>query len=99
MARFNDIKEIVVPEKRGFIDIETIKCDKCGRVIDRDEPPDDNEDLYAQELIILLNVSLCINSRIRFDFCRRCLEPIWNQICDALGIDPRDEHRIGQDED
>lgn len=75
-----------------------IKCDKCGGVIHAEEPPNDDEDLYAQELVILLNPNLCVNSRIKYDFCRPCLEPIWFRICDALGIDPDDEHRIGDDD-
>ena len=75
----------------------TIKCDVCGKVIDPDEPPDDNEDLYAQELIILLNVSLCVNSRVRKDLCRMCLEPIWAKICEAIGEDPADVLRVGQE--
>ena len=77
----------------------TIKCDVCGKVIDPDEPPDDNEDLYAQELIILLNISLCINSRVRKDLCRMCLEPIWAKICEAIGEDPADVLRVGQDDE
>ncbi len=86
----------LVPAKFVTTYAEIITCDRCGRVIDADEP--ENDDLYAQVLEICLNADLCVNSRIKYDLCRACLMPIWVQICSALGIDPEDEHRIGQDE-
>lgn len=98
MSRETIVEEIPDPTFIRKVYTSTIKCDKCGRVIDPDEPPDGDEDLYAQELIILLNVSLCVNSRIKLDLCRTCLTPIWSKICAALDIDPDDEHRIGEEE-
>lgn len=98
MSRETQSKNEIVPAMAITTYSITIKCDVCGRVIDPEEPPDDNEDLYAQELIILLNPNLCVNSRVQKDLCRLCLEPIWAKICEAIGEDPENELRVGQDE-
>jgi hypothetical protein len=98
MARSVKVEEELVPAKVTTKYSEEITCDKCGRVIDAEEPPEGNEDLYAQVLEIYLNADLCVNSRIKYDFCRTCLDPIWKKICEAIGVDPDDEHRVGQDD-
>jgi hypothetical protein len=95
-------REVTVSEEPGPKTITTygerITCDKCGRVIDPEFPPDDDEDLYAQVLEIYLNLDQCVNDRVKMDLCRACLTPIWAQICAAIGADPEDELRIGQDD-
>lgn len=73
--------------------VQTIRCDRCGRVVDTDKP--ENDDLWAQRLEIELNPEQCVHSTIRMDLCPVCLEPIWQAICAALNIDPNGEHRIG----
>jgi hypothetical protein len=67
--------------------IQTITCDKCGRSLNHDG--DENE--FPNELIILLNQEECVSQRFRKDLCTECLEPIWQAICIALGVDPDDE--------
>lgn len=98
MAREQEPKTLVIPEIRSVVYDEIIRCDICNRIIDAEEPPDDDEDLYAQVLEIYLNVDQCVNDRVKMDLCRACLEPIWAKICEAIGADPKDELRIGQDE-
>lgn len=62
------------------------RCDKCNKVLD----PDSIEDNQPNELIVLLNAEECVNQRFRKDLCTECLEPIWQAICEALGVDPDD---------
>jgi hypothetical protein len=95
MARTETRKEVTVTDYTYHTDIT---CDKCGRTIDPDEPPDGDEDRYAQVLEIYLNLDLCVNDRVKLDLCRTCLEPIWAQICAAIGADPSEPLRIGQDD-
>jgi hypothetical protein len=67
----------------------TITCDKCG-------VGPLHEDL-ANVLEIYCNQDQCVNDRVRMDLCPNCLMPIWAKICEAIGADPKDELRIGQD--
>jgi hypothetical protein len=98
MARLSKKRNVLVPAKLSVVESEEIRCDKCGRIIDPDDPPNDDEDLYAQVLEIYLNIDQCVNDRVKMDLCRACLTPIWAKICEAIGADPEDELRIGQDD-
>jgi hypothetical protein len=72
-----------------------IHCDKCGRRLDEEA----DDDMLANVLEIYCNLDQCVNDRVRLDLCTECLKPIWSKICEAIGADPNDELRIGQDED
>jgi hypothetical protein len=64
-------------------------CDKCGRVINRD----DREDGYAHELEVRLDKEQCVNFFRQRDYCPVCLEPVWaaiNQLIDANPDEERD---------
>lgn len=86
-----------VETKEVIIYNETYTCDRCGRAIDPNDPPDDDEDLYAQVLEIYVNLDQCVNDRVKLDLCRAWFDPIWKKICAAIGADPHEELRIGQD--
>lgn len=98
MTREVAVGEEFQPAKTITVYSVEIKCDICNRVIDAEEPPDGDDDLYAQVLEIYLNSDLCVTSRVKMDLCRACLEPIWAKICGAIGANPEDELRIGQDD-
>lgn len=68
-------------------------CDKCGREIS----PEDMDDDFCNTLEIYLNPEECVSSRVQMDLCSDCLEPVWQAICAAIGANPEDELRIGQD--
>ena len=68
--------------------VQTIACDKCGKVLNQESGI---EDEFPNELLILLNENECVSQRFRKDLCTECLEPIWQAICAALGVDPDDE--------
>jgi hypothetical protein len=72
-----------------------INCDKCGRRLDEEA----DDDMLANVLEIYCNLDQCVSDRVRLDLCTECLKPIWSKICEAIGADPNDELRIGQDED
>jgi hypothetical protein len=63
------------------------RCDKCGREI---SPEPEDDDLYNQELLVYLNVEQPFRQAFRRDYCRACLLPTWNLICEAIGADPDD---------
>jgi hypothetical protein len=72
-----------------------IKCDKCDKVINyvTEEPN------YRNELLVYLNPDECVHQQFRRDYCTKCLIPIWNKICEAIGADPNDDSRFDDDED
>lgn len=90
-------KVVNVEQHKVLVYSTKYKCDKCGRVIDDDDPPDD--DSWLQVLEIYLNIDQCVNDRVKMDLCRKCLKPIWKKICAAIGADPGDELRIGQEDE
>jgi hypothetical protein len=70
-------------------------CDKCEVILD----PQTEESNFANVLEIYCNLEQCVNDRVKMDLCTDCLKPIWEKICEAIGADPNDELRIGQDDD
>jgi len=92
-------KTVTVPEQTIMSPEEVVLCDICKRVIyPEDLPEHASEDLYAQRLEIYANPESCVNSRAKFDLCGPCFEPIWTKICLAIGANPDDELRIGDDD-
>ena len=61
-------------------------CSRCGKEIN----PGWDEPRFANELIILLNDEQCVAQRFRKDLCTACLEPLWQDLCQVLGVDPDD---------
>ena len=86
-------KEVVKQVERREVE-ETFTCDRCGSVIYEDFPPD--ESLFRQTLRVYLNDEQCVHSEVGLDLCVDCVTPIWEKICEALGIDPGKEHRFDQ---
>lgn len=83
--------EVVKQVERREVE-ETFTCDRCGEAIYEDDPPDEN--FYRQTLRVYLNNEQCVHSEVALDLCVGCVTPRWNAICEALGIDPDEEHRI-----
>lgn len=96
MAKEITRKTEVIPESVQVVLEEKITCDKCGRQIYED-PPEDDEDAWSQTLEIYANADQCVSDRVRMDLCVPCIKPIWVKICEAIGADPEEELRIGQD--
>ena len=83
MSRDVQIEYVPIQEKKRKI---TYKCDKCGKILDHDGHEED----FPNELIILLNQEECVSQKFRKDLCTECLVPIWQAICEVLGVDPGD---------
>jgi hypothetical protein len=62
------------------------KCDFCGTELDHDGM----DDMFPNELIVLLNQDECVSNRFRRDLCNSCLDKIWNKICKLIRADPDD---------
>jgi hypothetical protein len=86
-------KQKEIPARVEYHTEELVHCDKCGTELSLD----DHENLFVNVLEIYLNLEQCVNDRVRMDLCIDCLRPIWEKICEAIGADPNDELRIGQD--
>lgn len=61
-------------------------CDFCKKRIRRED--DENE------LFIYLNPGECVHQQFRKDYHTKCLLPIWDKICELIGVDPEDESPI-----
>lgn len=70
-------------------------CDSCGRPVS----PDEMDDGFANELVIMLNQDECVHTSFRRDYCTSCLEGIWQRICEAISADPDAEGFDRADED
>jgi hypothetical protein len=83
MTRNHTRKEIT----RSVVEYDTeYKCDICGKDLDSDGI----DDMFPNELMILLNIEECVSQKFRRDLCVDCLEPIWAKICEAISADPDD---------
>jgi hypothetical protein len=99
MAR-TTVREEKIVEKPVIEETTTIRCDKCGREISDEIGDTEDDDLYPQTLEVALNQNLCVREgAFRRDYCRLCLIPIWNSICELIGADPDDISRSDYEDD
>lgn len=59
-------------------------CDKCGRLISKE----DHGDGYAHELAVALDSDECVNFFRQRDYCPACLDPIWAALNALIAADP-----------
>jgi hypothetical protein len=91
MTRSVEYETVTQPTQKR---VERHACDKCGKAIS----PEEMDELYSNELLVILNEYSCASTRFRRDYCTACLEPVWEALCalisaepDYLGFDRQDE--------
>jgi hypothetical protein len=82
VSRTYERKEVPPDTRPRFEVVERRKCDRCGRAID----PEELEEEYAHELVVILDQDKCVNFYRRRDYCLECLEPIWEAVNALLGV-------------
>jgi hypothetical protein len=87
VARVLVAREVSVPATTRTVHEYHVVCDGCSGPLFWE----DSTGYQSPNVVeLLLNVDECVSSRFRKDLCAVCLEPVWNALCAALGVDPED---------